>query len=133
MATASGAYRLQFLPQAKQEWDKLDGSIKTQFAKLLLRRLDESRVPSAALTAMPACYKIKLRSTGFHLVYRVQTDALVLLTIAIGKRAKLWSTTWPNCGWLDTILWVPETLPLYCLVEPISAQSRTYPNQAPAP
>ena len=37
---------------------------------------------------MPDCYKIKLRSTGFHLVYRVQTDALVLLTIAIGKRDK---------------------------------------------
>jgi mRNA interferase RelE/StbE len=62
MATASGAYRLQFLPQAKQEWDQLDGSIKTQFAKVLLR------------------------STGFRLVYRVQDDALVLLTIAVGKR-----------------------------------------------
>ena len=86
MPTASGAYRLQFLPQAKQEWDKLDGSIKTQFAKVLLRRLDEPRVTSAALTAMPDCYKIKLRSTGFRLVYRVQDDALVLLTVAVGKR-----------------------------------------------
>jgi mRNA interferase RelE/StbE len=86
MATASGAYRLQFLPQAKQEWDKHDGSIKTQFSKVLLRRLDEPRVPAAALTAMPDCYKIKLRSTGFWLVYRVQDDALVLLTVAVGKR-----------------------------------------------
>ena len=88
MPTASGAYRLQFLPQAKQEWDNLDGSIKTKFAKVLLRRLDEPRVTSAALTAMPDCYKIKLRSTGFRLVYRVQDNALVLLTIAVGKRDK---------------------------------------------
>ena len=80
------SYRLQFLPAAKAEWDKLDGSIRQQFAKVLLRRLDEPRVPAAALTAMPDCYKIKLRSTGFRLVYRVHDDVLVLLTIAVGKR-----------------------------------------------
>lgn len=79
-------YRLQFLPAAKAEWDKLDGSIRQQFTKVLLRRLDEPRVPAAALTAMPDCYKIKLRSTGFRLVYRVHDDVLVLLTIAVGKR-----------------------------------------------
>jgi mRNA interferase RelE/StbE len=88
MDNAPGAYRLQFLPQAKEEWDKLDGGIRTQFAKVLLRRLDVPRVPSAALTSMPDCYKIKLRSTGFRLVYRVQDDALVLLTISVGKRDK---------------------------------------------
>ena len=82
------AYRLQFLPAAKAEWDKLDGSIRQQFAKVLLRRLDQPRVPAAALTAMPDCYKIKLRSTGFRLVYRVQDDSLILLTIAVGKRDK---------------------------------------------
>ena len=37
---------------------------------------------------MADCYKIKLRSTGFRLVYRVQDDALVLLTITVGKRDK---------------------------------------------
>ena len=87
MSTQS-SYRLQFLPQAKEEWDKLDGSIRTQFAKVLLRRLNVPRVPAAALTSMPDCYKIKLRSTGFRLVYRVQDDLLVLLTIAVGKRDK---------------------------------------------
>ena len=80
------AYRLQFVPAAKTEWDKLDGSIRQQFAKALLRRLDNPRVPAAALSAMPECYKIKLRSTGFRLVYRVHDDILVLLTIAVGKR-----------------------------------------------
>jgi len=81
-------YRLTFLPQAKEEWDQLDGNIRQQFAKVLLRRLDNPRVPAAALTAMPDCYKIKLRSAGFRLVYQVQDDKLVLLTIAVGKRDK---------------------------------------------
>jgi mRNA interferase RelE/StbE len=87
MSTPS-SYRLQFLPQAKEEWDKLDGSIRTQFAKVLLRRLDVPRVSAAALTSMPDCYKIKLRTTGFRLDYQVQDDVLVLLTIAVGKRDK---------------------------------------------
>ncbi len=82
-------YRLQFLPQAKLEWDRLDGSIRSQFAKVLLRRLENPRVPAAALTSMSDCYKIKLRSAGFRLVYRVQDTELILLTIAVGKRDKL--------------------------------------------
>lgn len=82
------SYRLQFLPEAKDEWDRLDGSLRQQFAKVLLRRLDNPRVVAAALTSMPDCYKIKLRSAGFRLVYQVQDDTLVLLTIAIGKRDK---------------------------------------------
>lgn len=88
MSSAPGGYRLQFVPQAKVEWDKLGASIRTQFAKVLLRRLDVPRVPASALTSMPDCYKIKLRSTGFRLVYKVQDAALVLLTIAVGKRNK---------------------------------------------
>ena len=82
------SYRLQFLPEAKAEWDKLDGSIRQQFAKVLLRRLDNPRVPAAALTAMPDCYKIKLRTAGFRLVYQVIDEKLLLLTIAVGKRDK---------------------------------------------
>jgi len=81
-------FRLQFLPEAKAEWDKLDSSIRQQFAKVLLRRLDNPRVPAAALTAMPDCYKIKLRSAGFRLVYQVIDNKLLLLTIAVGKRDK---------------------------------------------
>lgn len=88
MSSAPSSYRLQFVPAAKEEWDQLDGSIRQQFAKVLLRRLDNPRVPASALTSMPDCYKIKLRSAGFRLVYRVQDDILVLLTIAVGKRDK---------------------------------------------
>ena len=88
MGSPAAPYRLQFVPQAKAEWDALDGSIRTQFAKVLLRRLDTPRVPAAALSGMPDCYKIKLRSSGFRLVYQVRDEALVLLALAVGKRDK---------------------------------------------
>jgi mRNA interferase RelE/StbE len=79
-------YGLQFVPEAKREWDKLDPSIRQQFAKVLLKRLEAPRVASASLIAMPDCYKIKLRALGYRLVYRVHEDQLILLTNAIGKR-----------------------------------------------
>jgi mRNA interferase RelE/StbE len=82
------SYELQFLPRAVAEWDTLDGSVRQQFAEVLLKRLDNPRMPAAALSSMPDCYKIKLRTAGYRLVYRVQNGALVLLTIAIGKRDK---------------------------------------------
>ena len=88
MGSPAAPYRLQFVPQAKAEWDALDGSVRTQFAKVLLRRLDTPRVPAAALSGMPDCYKIKLRSSGFRLVYQVRDEALVLLVISAGKRDK---------------------------------------------
>lgn len=81
-------YELQFLPAAKAEWDALDGGVRQQFAKALLKRLDNPRVPAAALSGMPDCYKIKLRTAGYRLVYRVNDGALILLTIAVGKRDK---------------------------------------------
>jgi mRNA interferase RelE/StbE len=82
------SYELQFLPAAKAEWDALDGSVRQQFAKALLKRLGNPRVPAAALSGMPDCYKIKLRTAGYRLVYRLNDGALILLTIAVGKRDK---------------------------------------------
>jgi mRNA interferase RelE/StbE len=35
------------------------------------------------------CYKIKLRTAGYRLVYRVEDDILYLTVIAIGKREHL--------------------------------------------
>ncbi len=80
--------RLQFLPIAMREWEKLDGSVQLQFSKALEKRLVNPRIPQAALASMPDCYKIKLRSIGYRLVYRVDDDALILLAIAVGRRDK---------------------------------------------
>lgn len=52
-------FKLRFHELAWAEWQKLDGSIKAPLKKKLLERLQEPRIPSAALSNMPDCYKIK--------------------------------------------------------------------------
>lgn len=54
----------------------------------LRERLANPRVPSAALRGMPDCYKIKLRSAGYRLVYRVYDDRIVVQVVAVGKRER---------------------------------------------
>jgi len=80
------SYRLRFHELALQEWRKLDGSVREPFKKKLEERLENPRVPSAALSGMPDCYKIKLRTAGFRLVYRVGEDVVFVTVIAVGKR-----------------------------------------------
>lgn len=79
-------YRLTFLRDAKKEWDKLGSSIRDQFARKLRERLKHPRVASARLRDMPDCYKIKLRSAGYRLVYRVYDDRIVVQIVAVGRR-----------------------------------------------
>ncbi|HBC5640657.1 TPA: type II toxin-antitoxin system RelE/ParE family toxin, partial [Proteus mirabilis] len=45
-------------------------------------------VASAKLRNMPNCYKIKLRASGFRLVYQVIDDMLIIAVVAVGKREK---------------------------------------------
>lgn len=79
-------FSLEFLPSAKKEWDKLGGNVREQFAKKLRERLQEPHVPSARLSDMPECYKIKLRAAGYRLVYRVDEGRVVVIVVAVGKR-----------------------------------------------
>ena len=79
-------YRLRFHELALQEWKKLDGSLRAQFKKKLEERLANPRVPSAALAGMPDCFKIKLRSVGYRLVYRVDDDIVFVTVISVGRR-----------------------------------------------
>jgi len=82
-------YRLRFHELALKEWHKLDSVLREQFKKKLAERLQEPRIPSAALSGMPDCYKIKLRTAGYRLVYRVEDDILFVTVIAVGKRDRL--------------------------------------------
>lgn len=34
------------------------------------------------------CYKIKLRSLGYRLIYKVEDDLIVVVVLAVGKRDK---------------------------------------------
>jgi mRNA interferase RelE/StbE len=80
------SYSLEFKESALKEWHKLDKSIREQFKKRLAERLREPRIESARLSGMPDCYKIKLRSAGFRLVYQVFDDCVLVVVIAVGKR-----------------------------------------------
>ena len=86
-AAASTRYRLKFVPAALDEWNTLDGSVKTLFKKLLSKRLEQPRLPGAELHGeLRDCYKIKLLKQGYRLVYQVEEDVLVVLVLAVAKR-----------------------------------------------
>jgi len=81
-------YKLTFLKSALKEWDKLSSPIKEQFKKKIIKCLENPRINSTALSGIKNCYKIKLRATGYRLVYRVFDDRLVIQVIVVGKRDK---------------------------------------------
>ncbi len=82
------SYDLKFKDDALKEWRKLDGNIREMLKTKLLERLQEPRIESARLSGMSDYYKIKLRGSGYRLVYQVRDNELVVVVIAIGKRDK---------------------------------------------
>ncbi|MDF1653789.1 MAG: type II toxin-antitoxin system RelE/ParE family toxin [Coxiellaceae bacterium] len=83
------SYELYFHPTALKEWKKLPALIRDQFKKTLNRRMHQPDVKSAKLSGKLAdCYKIKLRNSGFRLVYQVKRKQLHIIVIAVGKRDK---------------------------------------------
>ena len=82
------SYRLVFLASAMREWEKLNPQIRQQFKKKLAARLETPRIEADRLRAMKDCYKIKLRSAGYRLVYQVRDQDLVVAVVAVGKRER---------------------------------------------
>lgn len=82
------SYKLRFHEQALKEWKKLGSTLQEQFKKKLAERLEQPRIPSAALSGMANCYKIKLKSVGYRLIYRVEDDIVYVTVIALGKRER---------------------------------------------
>ncbi len=75
------SFELAIHAGAEKEWAKLDGSIKRRFKeKLAKERLQHPRVAKDALREVPDCYKIKITTPQYRLVYHVN-DAKRLLTI----------------------------------------------------
>ena len=81
-------YKLRFHELALAEWNRLDGSIKAQLKKKLVKRLVNPCVPSAQLSGMKDCYKIKLRSSGYRLVYQVIDHEVVVFVVAVDRRER---------------------------------------------
>lgn len=82
------SYKLKFLPSALKEWKKLGATIQAQFKKKLAERLDNPEVPADRLRGFDNHYKIKLKSSGYRLVYEVAKSAVTVYVITVGKRDK---------------------------------------------
>jgi mRNA interferase RelE/StbE len=81
-------YKLKFFPTALKEWKKLDGSIQSQFKKKLKERLQDPHIKASQLSGFENHYKIKLRASGYRLVYEVNDKEICVLVIAVGRRDK---------------------------------------------
>ena len=82
------SYELSFHPDALAEWKKLDASVREIFKKKLAERLQNPRVPAARLSSHKDRFKIKLRETGYRLVYEVRDGVLMVVVVAVGKRER---------------------------------------------
>lgn len=82
------SYKLKFKSRALKEWRKLDASVREQFKKKLLQRIESPRVESARLSGLVDFYKIKLRAAGYRLVYEVRDEVLIVTVVAVGKRER---------------------------------------------
>ncbi|RAX14334.1 type II toxin-antitoxin system RelE family toxin [Photorhabdus bodei] len=81
-------YSVKFREDALKEWKRLDKSVQQRFAKKLKKCCIEPHIPSAKLRGMSNCYKIKLRASGFRLVYEVMDNVLIIAVVAVGKRER---------------------------------------------
>ena len=84
------SFELRFEPDALKEWQALDKSVREPLKKKLAKRLEQPHVLNERLhNRLSNCYKIKNHKTGHRLVYRVMDKQVVVLVLAIGKRARL--------------------------------------------
>lgn len=81
-------FKLEFLPSALKEWEKLGHTLREQIKKKLRERLEAPKVPADALRDMPGHYKLKLRASGYRLVYRVEDERVVVVVVSVGKRER---------------------------------------------
>ncbi|WP_118135445.1 type II toxin-antitoxin system RelE/ParE family toxin [Oceanicella sp. SM1341] len=83
-------YELEFEKRALKEWNKLGAPLREQFKKKLAERLEAPRVEADRLRGVRDVYKIKLRSSGYRLVYRVEDDVLVVFVVHVGRRDRVY-------------------------------------------
>lgn len=91
------SYSLEFDERAFKEWQKLGASIRSQFKKKLEKVLENPHIENNRLHGdLNGCYKIKLRSSGYRLVYKVEDETVVVFVLAVGKRDK--NQAYDNAG-----------------------------------
>ncbi len=78
-------YSLEFDARALKEWQKLGNTVREQLKKKLAEVLVNPRVEANRLHSLPDCYKIKLRSSGYRLVYQVIDHEVVVFVVAVDR------------------------------------------------
>ncbi len=74
--------------EPRREWQKPRRDGQKQFKNKLQQIVQNPRIESAGLSDLPDCYKIKLKASGYRLVYQVRDSVVVVYVIAIGKERK---------------------------------------------
>jgi mRNA interferase RelE/StbE len=79
-------YSLEFDARALKDWKKLGDTVREKLKKKLAELLVNPRIEANRLHALPDCYKIKLRSSGYRLVYQVLDQEVVVFVVAVDRR-----------------------------------------------
>ena len=82
------SYNLGFDRRALKEWNKLGDTVRRQFKKKLMGVLQEPHVEANRLQGFANCYKIKLKASGYRLIYQVVDREVLVWVVAIGKRER---------------------------------------------
>lgn len=86
-------YKIHFTETSLKEFKKLDATVQAQFKKKLKALQTNPHIISAKLHGdLANCYKIKLRSAGYRLVYQVKDDMLIIIVIAVAKHQTIYDT-----------------------------------------
>ncbi|MFW2178138.1 MULTISPECIES: type II toxin-antitoxin system RelE family toxin [unclassified Moraxella] len=87
----SVCYKIHFTKTSLKEFQKLGATVKEQFKKKLKSLQANPHVDSARLSdELAGCYKIKLRASGYRLVYQVKDDRLIIIVIGVDKRQSVY-------------------------------------------
>lgn len=71
-----------------KEWQKLGDTVRQQLKKKLVEILNNPRIEANRLHGFPDCYKVKLRSSGYRLVYQVIDQEITVFVVAVDKRER---------------------------------------------
>lgn len=81
-------YSLEFDARALKEWHKLGDSVRQQLKKKIAEVLLNPRIEANRRHSLPNCYRIKLRSSGYRLVYQVLDHEVVVFVVAVDRRER---------------------------------------------
>lgn len=86
------AYKVEFLSEAAQEFDALDGSLKKIAAKQIDKLAERPELGEPLGKRMgidlTGYRKIYFGKKGYRIVYEIQRQKLLILIIGIGKRER---------------------------------------------